>query len=285
MSRKTSLLLLTGKEARARRQWTPWMAAELSEATRLLLNQLGNPEEIVMVVETAVIGVKEAEGHHQETNASSAEELATGPENVQKTGTMTEAEVEIEAEEAIETAGQEKETKIEDKADASLVVEKDILQETAVEMIEMIQEIEEEVHLTETEIIKELDYQSALLQVTLNLGPKVRSKMIVTIDIKEPWTEWTRKKIEAVEVEDEENPDLHLTADLAHIVETEEAKEVVNSTNEEEAEVKTASTKTKREITPTQDHFQDQPLYAQTTRALINPQEAKLEMINLKEIE
>jgi hypothetical protein len=49
------------------------------------LNQLANLEENVETetAETAVtvvidVGVKEAEDHHQETNASSAEELAIG---------------------------------------------------------------------------------------------------------------------------------------------------------------------------------------------------------------
>jgi hypothetical protein len=80
---------LTEKEARARRRWTPWTAVELSEARRLLLNQLAKPEESVeieteemvtveMVTVIAVIGGREAEDRHQATSASSAEELAIG---------------------------------------------------------------------------------------------------------------------------------------------------------------------------------------------------------------
>ena len=106
-------------------------------------------------------------------------------------------------------------------------------------------EIEEEVVIEEE--ITELGYQSVLLQVILNHGPRARSKMIEMIDIKELSTEWRIKKEEVVEEEEgEESLDLPLTADLdlttvektPMIQETEEeAKEGANLTSVEEAEV------------------------------------------------
>jgi hypothetical protein len=82
--------------------------------------------------------------------------ISIGLENVHRIGTMTEVEVE----EAIETAGLERELlieiSIEEKADASLVVVKDILQETAVEIEEeMTPEIEAEIDLKNQEESKE----------------------------------------------------------------------------------------------------------------------------------
>ena len=119
--------------------------------------------------------------------------------------------------------------------------------------------------------------------------------MIVTIDIKEPWTEWTKKKEEvAGEIEEE---DLDLTAILAHSIVkktlmTTEIRKVVtekpiNTTKEEEAEVRIAS---RKEITHTQDlidrdHSLDQVQYALTVRVLQDPQEVKLLKMNLKELE
>jgi hypothetical protein len=114
--------------------------------------------------------------------------------------------------------------------------------------------------------------------------------MIVTIDIKELWTEWTKKKLEVAEEVEEE--DLLLTADPAHTtvemilmtkeIRKEETEKLRNSTKEEEAEVRIASRR--RETTPTQDpdHSLDQVQY--TPKILLqDPQEVKLLKMEIKE--
>lgn len=231
-------------------------------------------EETEVIDGIDLIDLKEVEAHHHQTSASSAEELATGLENVQKEEAMTEAEV--EAEQAAERADldQETETLTSERVDASLVEAKDILQETA-EVIEaeMIQEIEEvEVDTTKEMIeeeIPESDFLSHLPQATQSHGLKVKSNVTETSD----WIELNKEPEKNPEEVVEEEEDLHPTADLAHstveliLMTTETEEEAVEEVEEavetetlkeeeEEAEPLIASEREAKEATlNTPSHF------------------------------